>query len=116
MADFKLQSVSLSLFPFDAAFLHNILLVMPRSPADPPVAEWSTLWKDMQPTLAKIRRSMITARTTPIKVMRVSQLDSDILDSELFSILKEQLWSALSLFKASIDGGGGGDIGRVPCC
>lgn len=77
---------------------------MPRSPADPPVAEWSTLWKDMQPTLAKIRRSMITARTTPIKVMRVSQLDSDILDSELFSILKEQLWSALSLFKASIGG------------
>lgn len=75
---------------------------MPRSPADPPVAEWSTLWKDMQPTLAKIRRSMITARTTPIKVMRVSQLDSDILDSELFTILKEQLWSALSLFKASI--------------
>lgn len=103
MAGFKLQRyLSVSLSFHAAAFFTHILLVMPRSPADPPVAEWSTLYKDMIPTLAKVRRSMLTARTTPIKVMRVSQLDSDILDSELFTILKEQLWSALSLFKASI--------------
>lgn len=34
--------------------------------------------------------------------MRVSQLDSEILDNELVDILKEQLWSALSLFKPTM--------------
>lgn len=44
---------------------------------------------------------MASLRTSSLKVMRVSQLDSDILDLELFDILKEQLWNALSLFKVS---------------
>ncbi|KAI9492243.1 Pex12 amino terminal region-domain-containing protein [Zychaea mexicana] len=72
---------------------------MLRSPSQPPQPEWSASWSALQPALQKVRRSMATARTSPIKVMRVSQLDSDILDSELFQILKDQLWSALSLFK-----------------
>ena len=70
-----------------------------RSPSQPPQPEWKTSWNALQPALQKVRRSMATARTSPIKVMRVSQLDSDILDTELFQILKDQLWSALSLFK-----------------
>ncbi|KAI7850591.1 Pex12 amino terminal region-domain-containing protein [Circinella umbellata] len=70
-----------------------------RSPSQPPQPEWKKSWNALQPSLQKVRRSMATARTSPIKVMRVSQLDSDILDSELFQILKDQLWSALSLFK-----------------
>ncbi|CAO3653654.1 unnamed protein product [Cunninghamella echinulata] len=56
----------------------------------------------IQPTLRKIRLSMASLRTSSLKVMRVSQLDSDILDIELFDILKEQLWKALSLFKPTI--------------
>ncbi|KAI8975032.1 Pex12 amino terminal region-domain-containing protein [Mycotypha africana] len=64
--------------------------------------EWKTNWNEVQPTLQKVRRSLASMRTSSIKVMRVSQLDSDILDVELFDILKEQLWSALSLFKPTI--------------
>lgn len=45
---------------------------------------------------------MASLRTSSLKVMRVSQLDSDILDVELVDILKEQLWSALSLFNPRI--------------
>lgn len=42
---------------------------------------------------------MASVRALPLRVMRVSQLDSEILDTELFQILKDQLWNALSLFK-----------------
>ncbi|KAI8099323.1 Pex12 amino terminal region-domain-containing protein [Halteromyces radiatus] len=75
---------------------------MARPPSQIPTPEWNDNWKQIQPTLLKIRRSMASLRTSSLKVMRVSQLDSDILDLELFDILKEQLWNALSLFKPTI--------------
>ncbi|KAG2235185.1 hypothetical protein INT48_003529 [Thamnidium elegans] len=75
---------------------------MLRLPSQPTPTEWSSNWKDIQPALRKVRRSMASLRTSSLKVMRVSQLDSDILDMELVDILKEQLWNALSLFKPTI--------------
>ncbi|KAL0090999.1 Pex12 amino terminal region-domain-containing protein [Phycomyces blakesleeanus] len=71
---------------------------MSRLPSQPPQQEWQLDWKNIQPALSSVRRSMASLQTSSLKVMRVSQLDSDILDSELFTILKEQLWNALSLF------------------
>ncbi|ORY91022.1 Pex12 amino terminal region-domain-containing protein [Syncephalastrum racemosum] len=76
--------------------------MMPRAPSQVPEHEWATQWKELQPMLRKVRRSMATVRALPLRVMRVSQLDSDILDMELFDILKEQLWSSLSLFQPTI--------------
>ncbi|KAI7885942.1 Pex12 amino terminal region-domain-containing protein [Mucor mucedo] len=75
---------------------------MLRLPSQPIPTEWNSNWKDIQPALRKVRRSMASLRTSSLKVMRVSQLDSDILDMELVDILKEQLWAALSLFKPTI--------------
>lgn len=75
---------------------------MPRTPSQVPEPEWTAQWKELQPMLRKVRRSMATVRALPLRVMRVSQLDSDILDMELFDILKEQLWSSLSLFQPTI--------------
>lgn len=72
---------------------------MLQLPSQPVPTEWNSNWKDIQPALRKVRRSMASLRTSSLKVMRVSQLDSDILDMELVDILKEQLWAALSLFK-----------------
>ncbi|KAF7727159.1 peroxisome assembly protein (Peroxin-2) [Apophysomyces ossiformis] len=72
---------------------------MLRSPVETSLPEWKTDWKQIQPALRKVRRSMAALRTSSLKVMRVSQLDSDILDLELVDILKEQLWNAFSLFK-----------------
>jgi peroxin-2 len=66
------------------------------------VPPWRREWKDIQPTLLKMRRSMAALKSSPLRVMRVSQLDSDLLDVELFGMLKEQLWSAFSLFNVSI--------------
>ena len=73
--------------------------IMLRLPSQTPSTEWNSNWKDIQPALRKVRRSMASLRTSSLKVMRVSQLDSDILDVELVDILKEQLWNAFSLFK-----------------
>ncbi|KAI8990324.1 Pex12 amino terminal region-domain-containing protein [Pilobolus umbonatus] len=75
---------------------------MLRLPSQTPATEWNTNWKEIQPALQKVRRSMASLRTSSLKVMRVSQLDADILDIELVDILKEQLWSALSLFNPLI--------------
>ncbi|KAL7321101.1 peroxisome assembly protein (Peroxin-2) [Mucor circinelloides] len=75
---------------------------MLRLPSQTTDTEWNSNWKEIQPALRKVRRSMASLRTSSLKVMRVSQLDSDILDIELVDILKEQLWSALSLFKPTI--------------
>lgn len=44
---------------------------------------------------------MAGLQSSPLRVMRVSQLDSDLLDVELFGMLKEQLWSAFSMFNVN---------------
>lgn len=74
---------------------------MLRLPSQTPTPEWNSNWQEIQPTLRKVRRSLASLSSSSLKVMRVSQLDSDILDLELSEILKEQLWNALSLFKVS---------------
>ena len=84
---------------FDA---HTTLIyIMLRSPSQTPATEWTSSWNEIQPKLNQIRRSLATLKTSSLKVMRVSQLDSDLLDLELLDILKEQLWKSLSLLKVN---------------
>ncbi|KAI8326887.1 Pex12 amino terminal region-domain-containing protein [Blakeslea trispora] len=75
---------------------------MLRLPSQPPTPEWTSSWKEIQPALDKVRQSLTTLKTSSLKVMRVSQLDSDLLDLELLDILKEQLWKALSCLKPTL--------------
>ncbi|RUP19748.1 hypothetical protein BC936DRAFT_139293 [Jimgerdemannia flammicorona] len=60
---------------------------------------WSQDWEALQEPLTKLRRSIASLPTSPLRVMRVSQLDADLLDVELFGVLKDQLWQALSFFR-----------------
>ncbi|EIE78571.1 hypothetical protein RO3G_03275 [Rhizopus delemar RA 99-880] len=71
-------------------------------PSQPVSTEWRTNWENIQPILNKIRQSVASLKSSSLKVMRVGQLDSEILDNELVDILKEQLWSAFSLFKPAM--------------
>ncbi|KAI9248640.1 Pex12 amino terminal region-domain-containing protein [Sporodiniella umbellata] len=75
---------------------------MSRLPSQTVPTEWKTNWEIIQPALSKVRHSLASLKVSSLKVMRVSQLDSEILDNELIDVLKEQLWSALSLFKPTI--------------
>ncbi|CAO3669612.1 unnamed protein product [Rhizopus microsporus] len=70
-------------------------------PSETAVPDWKLDWKQIQPALDRARKSISSLKSSSLEVMRVSQLDSDILDKELIDILSEQLWSALSYFKTT---------------
>lgn len=71
-------------------------------PSETAMPDWKLDWKQIQPALDRARKSISSLKSSSLEVMRVSQLDSDILDKELIDILSEQLWSALSYFKVSL--------------
>ncbi|CAG8490425.1 13701_t:CDS:2 [Acaulospora morrowiae] len=58
---------------------------------------WLNDWEVGKKTLTSLRRFLPSFPT--LRIMRVSQLDADLLDFELFEILKEQLWQMFSLFR-----------------
>ncbi|CAG8539145.1 24576_t:CDS:2 [Dentiscutata erythropus] len=60
------------------------------------VSFWSKEWANIQNSLSAIRCS--TFPSSPFRIMRASQMDSNLLDLQLFGILKEQLWKTFSLF------------------
>ncbi|KAG8768673.1 peroxisome assembly protein (Peroxin-2) [Ceratobasidium sp. 428] len=60
---------------------------------------WQEAWDAAQPRLEVLRYSR--TRTTATKPLRVGQLDSEQLDNELLSVLKEPLRKCLDLVKSS---------------
>ncbi|GBB97168.1 hypothetical protein RclHR1_02930017 [Rhizophagus clarus] len=59
-------------------------------------AFWKRDWSNVQSSLSSLRRSLSSFPSPPLRIMRVSQLDSELLDSELFETFKEQLWLLFS--------------------
>ncbi|KAG0222409.1 Pex12 amino terminal region-domain-containing protein [Mortierella sp. GBAus27b] len=62
---------------------------------------WEPDWKRIQAPLSALRRQLASFPSPPLRIMKVSQLDAELLDDELVETMKEQLWSAFSLFKPS---------------
>ncbi|GJJ73367.1 peroxin-2 [Entomortierella parvispora] len=62
---------------------------------------WEPDWKRVQAPLSALRRQLASFPSPPLRIMKVSQLDAELLDDELLETMKEQLWSAFSLFKPS---------------
>ena len=60
---------------------------------------WDPDWKRVQAPLSALRRQLASFPSPPLRIMKVSQLDAELLDDELLETMKEQLWSAFSLFK-----------------
>ncbi|KAF9186759.1 peroxisome assembly protein (Peroxin-2) [Haplosporangium sp. Z 767] len=63
---------------------------------------WEPDWKRVQAPLSALRRQLASFPSPPLRIMKVSQLDADLLDDELLETMKEQLWSAFALFKPSL--------------
>ncbi|CAB4406530.1 unnamed protein product [Rhizophagus irregularis] len=59
-------------------------------------AFWKNDWLNVQSSLSSLRNSLASFPSSPLRIMRVSQLDADLLDSELFGTFKEQLWLLFS--------------------
>ncbi|KAF9586225.1 peroxisome assembly protein (Peroxin-2) [Lunasporangiospora selenospora] len=67
-----------------------------------PTPFWESDWNKVQAPLTALRRQLASFPSPPLRIMKVSQLDADLLDDELLETMKEQLWSAFSLFKPSL--------------
>ena len=63
---------------------------------------WDRAWDDAQPALAAIRASMAAWPPVPARIMRVGQLDAELLDQELLSVLKEPINKALGQIRVSV--------------
>ena len=57
---------------------------------------WEEIWEKSQSTLETIRDSVSTLSFPTPRVLRVSQLDAESLDSELVQLLQEPITKALS--------------------
>ena len=55
------------------------------------------VWNSVQPKLTEIRASLAKGKRENPHVIRVGQLDSELLDQELAQLLKEPINKALSL-------------------
>lgn len=55
------------------------------------------VWNSAQPKLAEIQASLAKGRLENHGIIRVGQLDSELLDQELAQLLKEPITKALSL-------------------
>lgn len=62
---------------------------------------WEPDWKSVQAPLNALRRQLASFPSPPLRIMKVSQLDAELLDDELLETMKEQLWSAFALFKVT---------------
>jgi peroxin-2 len=60
-------------------------------------AFWKNDWLNAQSSLFSLRNSLASFLFSSLRIMRVSQLDADLLDSELFETFKEQLWLLFSV-------------------
>lgn len=58
---------------------------------------WEEIWERSQSSLEAIRDSVSTLISPTSRVLRVSQLDAESLDSELVQLLQEPITKALSV-------------------
>ena len=59
---------------------------------------WQQLWDEAQPTLTNAERSLAsTPSPVASRILRVGQLDTELLDAELVNLLRDPLSKALGL-------------------
>ncbi|KAG6854856.1 hypothetical protein C0991_012046 [Blastosporella zonata] len=68
----------------------------------PNISPWEEAWNAARPRLSAIRDALNTGSSPDPRVIRVGQLDSELLDQELVQTLQEPLNKALSLVNSSL--------------
>ncbi|EGN93005.1 hypothetical protein SERLA73DRAFT_190126 [Serpula lacrymans var. lacrymans S7.3] len=63
---------------------------------------WQQAWDTAQPKLASIRESLSSSTSPDPRIIRVGQLDAELLDQELVHLLQEPLSKALVLVNATL--------------
>lgn len=62
---------------------------------------WEHAWANAQTTLSSIKHSLASGTHPDPRIIRVGQLDSELLDQELVSLLQEPLNKAFALISVS---------------
>ncbi|KIO24499.1 hypothetical protein M407DRAFT_76877 [Tulasnella calospora MUT 4182] len=62
---------------------------------------WQQSWLDAQPTLEAVERRLTTITQGLPRVIRVGQLDAELLDQELLALLKQPISTSLSHIKST---------------
>jgi peroxin-2 len=62
---------------------------------------WQRAWDNAQPRLAAINETISSYESPTSRVLRVGQLDAELLDAELVQILREPIAKSLSLIHVS---------------
>ena len=65
---------------------------------------WEEIWENSQSSLEAIRNSISTLISPTLRVLRVSQLDAESLDTELVQLLREPITNALSVVNVRLYG------------
>lgn len=63
----------------------------------PPSSALENAWSDAKPQMESIRGQLASQTAPEARVIRVGQLDSDLLDQELVQLLKEPLNKTITL-------------------
>lgn len=64
---------------------------------------WDRAWADAQTHFQSIPHELINTRTSRPHVLRVGQLDAELLDIELVQLLRQPFSTALGLIKVRAD-------------
>lgn len=65
---------------------------------------WEEIWEKSQSSLEAIRNSVSTLTSPTPRVLRVGQLDAELLDTELVQLLREPIANALSVVNVCLCG------------
>ncbi|KAF8826886.1 hypothetical protein HHX47_DHR5000491 [Lentinula edodes] len=63
---------------------------------------WDNAWNNAQPHISSMQDELRSLNSPPSRIIRVGQLDSELLDAELGNLLVEPLRKALSLISATL--------------
>lgn len=63
---------------------------------------WQQAWDDAQPALEDIRTRLASNTFVAPRKVRVGQLDAELLDLELVTLLKEPIKKSISLLKVPL--------------
>lgn len=58
---------------------------------------WGAAWNEARPTISTIHANLSQTQSPRSRIIRVGQLDSELLDQELATLLQEPINKALSL-------------------
>ena len=61
------------------------------------LTSWQQLWDRAQPVLSNAEQSLASTASPVPRILRVGQLDAELLDVELVSLLRDPLSKALGL-------------------